>query len=160
MSNIRFDEVNKNVRKKDRSFYSKKNIIIITCIVSIIFVVIVIFLGTREKEKTIRSSTIEIIGDTSIVIYKGQNYNDPGAKAYDEDKNDLSEQIVVKNNVDTSKTGKYFVVYKLGKMTVRRVVNVIETPIDDDRVIVVPTPENGEIDSGQFSNDNKDMTED
>lgn len=70
--------------------------------------------------------TLELKGDNSVVIYKGSNYNDPGAIAYDEDNNDLSSSIQVNSNLDTNRIGTYEITYILGDVNVTRKVKVVD----------------------------------
>ena len=67
---------------------------------------------------------IELIGDEEVVINKGENYIDKGAKATDSNGNDVSNKIIVDNMVDTNEKGEYMVIYSIGKSMVVRTVIV------------------------------------
>lgn len=113
-------------KKKLRSTDNSSLIVVVGCILIIAAIIFVSYLiGISNDEKVY---TLEINGDNSIVVYKGNNYDDPGAKAYDEDKVDLSEKIQVNSNVNVNKPGRYEIIYSLGDISVKRVVRVIDKP--------------------------------
>lgn len=119
----------KRVKKKKNNISSST--IIGVCLVTVVLIVLLaVFIGTKENV----SYTIELNGDSSVVVYKNGNYNDPGAKAYDSNENDLSEKIEVINNVNTNKIGKYEIIYKLEDIYVKRVVKVIDKPNGNNQV--------------------------
>lgn len=113
------------MKNHKKSNGSSNLIAIISCLLIVGIIVISCFLGSGKNNI---SYTLEINGDNSVVVYKGSSYNDLGAKAYDSEKNDLSSEISVINNVNTNKTGKYEITYILDNMSVKRVVTVIEKP--------------------------------
>lgn len=96
---------------------------------SISLIVLIVVLATVFGMRDNVSYTIELNGDSSVVVYKDGNYNDPGAKAYDNKENDLTNNIEVNNNVNIKKTGRYEIIYSLGDISIKRVVRVIERPI-------------------------------
>ncbi len=55
--------------------------------------------------------TITLIGDEKISIENGTNYNEEGAKADDNYDKNLSIEII--GDVDTSKDGKYIIIYRV-----------------------------------------------
>lgn len=55
---------------------------------------------------------IQLLGETSIIVNKGDNFEDPGFKATINGK-DVSSQVTVKSNVDTSESGIYSIVYSM-----------------------------------------------
>ena len=67
---------------------------------------------------------LELIGDEEITLKLGEKYNELGAKAIDEDGNDVSKYVKIENEVDTSKAGEYVVIYSIGKSIVIRNVYV------------------------------------
>jgi len=54
--------------------------------------------------------TIELAGDASMVVQKGSEYVDPGYTSYLNGE-DVTDQVTVTSNVDTSKSGVYTVTY-------------------------------------------------
>ena len=87
----------------------------------IIIIVIVLLLGKNN-------STIELDGEEIITITVGSEYIEPGYKAYDNKNNDITSKVEVSNNIDTSKVGEYEVIYKIGKITKIRYINVVKLP--------------------------------
>lgn len=73
----------------------------------------------KEVDKNV-SINIELIGEEEIIINKGDNYIDQGVKATDSDGKDLTDDIEIINNVDTSKAGNYSIIYSYGKNIVIR----------------------------------------
>ena len=67
---------------------------------------------------------IELIGDEEITLNVGDKYNELGAKAINSNGIDVSKNIKIDSNVDTTKTGEYMVIYSLGKSIVVRTVYV------------------------------------
>ena len=67
---------------------------------------------------------IELIGDENINLNIGDKYIEYGAKATDQNGNDLTDKITIDNSVDTSKKGEYTVVYSIGNSIVIRFVKV------------------------------------
>jgi len=56
---------------------------------------------------------ITLIGDQSITIPYGTEYNDLGAIAKDKDYNDISDRIIITHNIDPNKEGDYTVKYNV-----------------------------------------------
>ena len=71
-------------------------------------------------------------GEASLNISLGETYIDPGVKAWDEYLGDISENVFISSNVDSSQLGSYNVNYTLedvdGTSTLEliRVVNVVD----------------------------------
>lgn len=74
---------------------------------------------------------INLNGSASMTIYLNANYEEKGAKAEDEKDGDLTDKISIEGDVDTSKTGKYTIYYKVfdnsgNETTKTRTVTVVE----------------------------------
>ena len=80
----------------------------------------------ENKQENMNNITVklDLIGDEEVTIKVGDEYKDSGAVATDEKGNDVSKYITVQNEVDTSKTGDYAVIYSIGKSIVIRTVHV------------------------------------
>ncbi len=124
-----FSETNlpkkKKKKKRDDSFFK---IIIITIILLVGIILLAVLAGSSKQED--KSYTLSLKGDNSVVVYKGSSYVDPGAKAVDSDNVDISSQIIVDNDVNVNVTGRYEITYTLGDISVKRVIRVIERPVD------------------------------
>ena len=129
------------MKNHKKSNGSSNLIAIISCLLIVGIIVISCFLGSGKNKI---SYTLEINGDNSVVVYKGNAYNDLGAKAYDSEQNDLSAEVSVINNVNTNKTGKYEITYTLGDMSVKRIVRVIDKPGENNSQQSGETPENNQ----------------
>ena len=78
---------------------------------------------TKKERDNNATINIELIGEDEITINKGEKYVDQGVKATDSDGNDVTDEIEIINGVDTSKSGKYSVVYSYGKnIVIRKVI--------------------------------------
>ena len=65
------------------------------------------------KYEDIEKPTIELSGDSNIYLGIGETYTEPGYKAYDNCMGDLTDKVVVTNNIDSSKVGNYKVTYEV-----------------------------------------------
>ena len=104
---------------------SKLKIFLITFLLLLIIIFMAVLFGLRYDDV---SYTIALNGDTSVFVYKGTEYIDPGAKAYDDKNKDLSKKIIVSSNLNVNKNGRYEIIYKIGDISVKRVVRVIDAP--------------------------------
>lgn len=59
------------------------------------------------------SPTITLNGQDIVAIYVGETYEDEGATAIDNYDKDISDKIVVTNNINNSITGEYKIVYTI-----------------------------------------------
>ena len=69
---------------------------------------------------------IDLVGNTTVLLYLGENYNEPGYSAHDVNNNDLTSKVEVKSNLNTSKLGNYSISYSLKNITKIRKIKVIE----------------------------------
>ena len=72
---------------------------------------------------------IYLEGDDLVIVYKDSDYIDPGYSARNDKGVDVSDRVVIDDDVNTSVVGDYKVVYTLGDTQVVRYVSVIEKPI-------------------------------
>lgn len=110
---------------------------------------------------------IKLNGETEIKLVETSNYKELGAIAIDNYDGDLSNNIVVEGNIDTSKTGEYNLTYTVSdssdnEATINRKIIVIEKPkVIIEKVVTeekattptVPTPVAGFITSMNFTID-------
>ena len=89
-------------------------------IVVIILIVVIVGLFTGRKQG------IYLIGDEKIIITRNSDYIEPGYKAYNKKKKDVTNQVQVTSNLDTSKVGEYEILYSVNGMNVVRYVTVTE----------------------------------
>ena len=72
--------------------------------------------GVVKKNENVADTTpptITLNGTTPQTVEIGENYSDEGATATDNVDGDISSSIVVSSNVDTSKTGTYYIRYNV-----------------------------------------------
>ena len=85
------------------------------------------------------TNTLPVISLTSSInkLYVGDSFNVlDGVKAMDKEDGDLTKYITVSGEVDTSKIGKYTIVYSvkdsdLNEVNLKRVIEVVERPEED-----------------------------
>ena len=67
-------------------------------------VMILVFILTSGNSN---KYTLELIGGERIIINLGDEFLEPGYKAYDKYNTDVSDLVIVTNNVDSSTLGEY-----------------------------------------------------
>lgn len=107
----------------DFSNINLKKILIILGIIAVIVVIILVIISLTGNKTTY---VIELLGDENITIGLNKEYIEPGYNAYDKNKLDVSEEVKVTNNIDTSKKGNYEVLYSIGNVNKVRYVTVEE----------------------------------
>lgn len=93
-------------------------------------------LGTKEKTRKIHvvdneAPIIKLLGDTTIYLSQKQKYIEYGYVVYDNVDKNLSREVEVNSNLDTTKVGKYEIIYKVSDSSgnvasVSRTVEVIK----------------------------------
>lgn len=69
---------------------------------------------------------IELNGDTTVLLYVGETYKEPGYSAHDKFGNDLTKKVEVKSDINTNRIGNYMVTYSLNNIKKIRKIKVIE----------------------------------
>lgn len=78
---------------------------------------------TKQQLQNNVTVNIELIGSEEITLNVGDTYKELGYKATDSNGKDVSSEVNIQNNVDTSKKGEYMVIYSIGKsMVIRNVI--------------------------------------
>ena len=121
--NTNIDSEFKNEKGFDFDKIKKPLIIIGSIILFIILLSIIIALVKGRRKYFV---TLE--GDSTITIYQGVTYNDPGYRGFDNKNNDLTSQVIVKSNLETESVGTYTIIYSLQNSSVTRTINVVERP--------------------------------
>ncbi len=80
-----------------------------------------------------KDPSIELEGNENIKLYVGNTYNEPGYKASDEYDGDLTDKVIVENQIDINKSGKYKITYTVedssnNKTTTTRSIEVLDKP--------------------------------
>lgn len=118
--NTNIDEEFKNNKKFNFDKY-KKHFIIGGIILLVVIIILIIVLVLKNRNNTY----ITLNGLNEMTIYQGSNYNEPGYKAFDSKKNDLTSQVIVKDNLDTKTIGTYTIVYSINNKRVTRTIHVV-----------------------------------
>jgi len=103
--------------ESDEKTNNSKFLILFVVILSVLMTSFLMNKNTTRSEKTsneVKEKTnisITLNGDETIYLYKNEEYKDEGIKAVDENGNDVSKNIDIESNVDSSKSGEYSVKY-------------------------------------------------
>lgn len=90
-------------------------------LIAIIVVVAVIsLLGNSNNYR------LELEGTEKITVILGDDYIEPGYKAYDKNGNDCTNQVEITSTIDTNTIGEYEILYSIDKINKIRYVSVIE----------------------------------
>ena len=82
------------------------------------------------------SPEITLEGKENINIYLNNEYKEPGYKAVDNYDGDITENVIITNNVDKTKIGEYKIIYKVSDSSnnvseVERTIKVITRPVSN-----------------------------
>lgn len=113
----------KSTQKKMIKAIKKTNKSILVC--SILFLLLGLVSGYGTAKYLTRNDTFEIIGDKTITLNLNDTYTDSGAKAIEFNK-DINDEIIVEGleDIDTSKEGKYMIVYRLNSKRYKNIKRV------------------------------------
>ena len=121
------------LKKDDTIKDTNKNKIILLVVGSLILIIFITFLIIKLSNKQVvyedKLYYIDLVGDSNITLYLGEEYNEPGYTGKDDNGKDLTKDVAIENNIDVSNVGNYKVTYTLGNVTKERNVKVIEKPI-------------------------------
>jgi len=92
----------------------------------IILLIIIIFIF-MSLNKNSNEYTIELIGGDKITINLGEDYIEPGYKAYNKDNENVTDLVQTTGVVDTSSSGEYEIIYFIGKTNKVRYVTVAKS---------------------------------
>ncbi len=99
-------------------------ILVFLMIIILVFIVILL----TKKTNVADTYTIKLLGDRYITLNDGEIYNEPGYNAYKNDV-DVTNEVVVKNEINYNIPGLYKVTYSIDKYYEYRVIE-IKPPID------------------------------
>lgn len=108
-------------KKTDNNSFIFKSIVL-----PILIILLIILFSWFIGKGSNSSYSLTLNGEANIIVYKNSTYVDPGVLAYDENDNDLSSSVEVSGTVNTKKTGKYIITYKLNELTITREVRVVD----------------------------------
>jgi len=134
------------MKKKKKSYV---DYLIYILIALIIIIGIAMYINYRNEQIKINTYNIVLKGDSSMNLYEGMTYQEPGYYAYDYQNIDQASLVKVEGYVDTNKIGTYTLDYiidtKWVNNKVSRTVNILENPfnyitfeLNGDSVIEIP----------------------
>lgn len=117
--------------KKIRVVNYPRFLISILIIISIIFAIFKISINTlQNKSENLKETNsnnvsyqITLLGEETVYLYKNNEYSEPGYKAITNKNEDITKDVKINNNVNTSVPGKYKITYSIGDNIIKR--NVI-----------------------------------
>jgi len=127
--NTNIDNEFNNKKKITLNFNKFKLPLIIIGIIILLVGMILIFISLNNGKEKEKKYYIFLTGEDTITIYKGDVYNEPGYSATDNLHNDLTNDVVIDNQVDTNTIGNYQITYTLNGVIKTRYVNVIKKPV-------------------------------
>lgn len=88
------------------------------------------------------SPELKLNGDSEVVVYIGNNYEEKGSTAIDNYDGDLTEKIETTGSVDNNKIGEYTITYKVvdsskNETVVERKIKVMEKPKVEQKIAVL-----------------------
>lgn len=92
-----------------------------------------IFGGYFTVKTFTKNDTFELIGEKYITLTLGQSYQDEGAKAVFFGR-DVSDEIVIENNIDFSSVGQYYIKYEYSNFLYKNVVKYRYVTITSEEV--------------------------
>ena len=116
--------IDKELKKNKKFKINKKTLIIIGIIMLLLIVSIILFFIIRN----INHYYLTLNGNSDITIYEGTIYNEPGFDAYDNKKNNLNNEVIVKSNLNSNTIGTYTITYSLHGKTKTRTIKVVAKP--------------------------------
>ena len=125
-------------------FNKYKNSIIVLVIVVIAIVTFLLSINFIESNKEVKNY-LTLSGDEIITIYRGTEYVEPGYKAYNSRKTDLSSFVEINSTLNIEKIGTYEITYKLYDIVVTRKIKVIANP-NEKTQIILKTVNKNEVD--------------
>ena len=127
---INYDTDNK---KKERKLKKRFNdirfnlkVIIPFVILIIIILIIILFLVTRRNRIVYY---IELDGNKNVTLYQGDKYVEEGYNGFDNKGNNLTDVVIVNDEVNYNQIGIYKITYTLNSVVVERTINITERPI-------------------------------
>ncbi len=127
----------KNLGHNIKDFFKymdkKYLVIFVVIIIAVSITLAIVFKPSEEEEdddSIIETAIVEIynlvlFGPDEVSIYEGDTYQEIGYYATLNNKI-VTENVVVNNNLDTNKIGRYTITYSIGDIVKTRIVNVIE----------------------------------
>ncbi len=115
----KFDLFLENIGLRNAATGEKKPLgKLLTTISLIAVVILILFLGNNYINKKINKKPqgefiFKLKGTSSMVLYVGQEYIEPGFEAKNEYGNDLSNKVKVLGTVNTNEPGIYEITYKM-----------------------------------------------
>ena len=98
-------------------------------IIGIIILVVTIAIFISKNLKTSRTYYIELKGESSITLYEHEPYVEPGYIGKDNKGNNLTNDVIVTDNINKDVIGNYKVIYTLEDVTKERIINIVKKPI-------------------------------
>lgn len=83
-------------------------------------------------DKDIAAPTITLRGNSVIYLVQNSTYNEEGYKAVDNCEGDITDRVIVTNNIDTTKIGKYSVTYEVSDNSQNKVSVTREVIVRED----------------------------
>ena len=91
-------------------------------LIIVLIVLIIVAIGFYVYQNN--QYTITLLGESEVNLFLNDIYNEAGYTAYDRNGNDVSRNVKVSGNVNTTTIGTYKIKYQIGGVKTYRIVNV------------------------------------
>ncbi len=103
-----------NILETIKEFISKNLIYVFLLLIFIVLVLLFLPNNKKNNEVVVDSKlTLVLNGDKRITLFKGDNYIEKGYYAYDTKDGDITNRVVIDNNLDINKSGEYTIKYSV-----------------------------------------------
>lgn len=126
-----------------------KAIIIVLGVILLVPLTILLTMKFIESQKEVKNY-LTLNGNDIITIYRGTDFIEPGYKAYNSRKADLSSFVEVHSTLNVDKIGTYEITYKLYDIVVTRKIKVIANPNNKTEIILKNFNQNEEEDADVY----------
>lgn len=94
-------------KKLDFNFFKVPLIIIGILLACLLIIFLIVKLSNKQVVYEDRLYYINLVGDSNITLYLGEEYVEPGYKGTDDKGKDLTPDVAIENNIDVNSIGNY-----------------------------------------------------
>jgi len=146
----KFDMFLENIGLRNTSTGEKKPLgKIITAVLIVLLAFLAIIFGnkllTNKKDNTLSDIKFELQGNTTMVLFLNQKYEEPGFVATDEYGNNINDKVTIIGEVDITTPGIYEINYKLNKNGATITKTRTITVVDEQQTVFVLKGESDQI---------------
>jgi len=126
-TNIDNDFKNNDNNKLKKFLFNNKVVLCIILFVIIFIICFLIFFNNKNYE----NFKLNLIGEDIVTIYQGDDYIEPGYKAFNSKNENFNDKVKVNSNLNVKLVGEYEISYKIGNIVKTRKIIVVEKTQDN-----------------------------